>query len=158
MSISAIASQGGVNAQAAAATQRASIEPSQNKASSSESVTIEFAPPSRTTTPMGKIGNGLIDTLRNFEETRSANRKAMSGAGVGPASSVDIAKSELLAGPASVRPAAGGNEVARPAEPLGFDQAVSAMTRSFDYAIETQLIVKTGSQLSSSASSLMRGQ
>jgi hypothetical protein len=147
-----------MNAHASAATQRAAIEPSQGKASPNESVTIEFSPPSRTTSPMGKIGNGLIDTLRNFEETRSANRKAMNGVGVGPASSVDVAKSELLAGPASIRPASGGDGVGKPAEPLGFDQAVGAMTRSFDYAIETQLIVKTGSQLSSSASSLMRGQ
>ncbi len=158
MSISAIASQGGINAQALSNAQRAAIEPAQGRASSSQPVTIEFAPPSKTSTPMGQIGNGLVDTLRNFEETRSANRKAMSNVGVGPASSLDVAKSELLSGPASIRPSSGVNTAVNAPEPLGFDQAVGAMTRSFDYAIETQLIVKTGSQLSSSASSLMRGQ
>ncbi len=107
---------------------------------------------------MDRIGSGILDTLRNFEQSRAAKRESMSMAQGGPASPVAAAKEELLSGPASIRPSSGGEIAAKPAESVGFDEAVGAMTRSFDYAIETQLIVKTGSQFSSSASSLMRGQ
>ena len=122
-------------------------------------VRISFEPPAGgANTPMDRIGSGIVDTLRNFEQSRTAKRESMSMAQGGPASPVSMAKQELLSGPASVRPASGGELSAKPTEAVGFDEAVGAMTRSFDYAIETQLIVKTGSQFSSSASSLMRGQ
>ena len=120
---------------------------------------VTFAPPGAAageSGPLGNLGSGLVDRLKAFEQTRSAQRSAMSGMGGGPANPVDLAKTELLSGPASVRPTA-GPEIA-PAGGSGVDQAMNAMTRSFDYAIETQLIVKTGSQLSTTASSLMRGQ
>ncbi len=123
-----------------------------------DQVRISFEPPAVSNTPMDRIGSGILDTLRDFEQSRAAKRESMSMAQGGPASPVMAAKQELLAGPASVRPSAGGELSAKPAEAVGFDEAVGAMTRSFDYAIETQLIVKTGSQFSSSASSLMRGQ
>lgn len=122
-----------------------------------QGVEISFQPQLQSNTPMSQIGSGIMDTLRNFEQTRVDNREAMKGAGVGPASSLDSAKAELLSGPASIQPAS-GTQAPGPASNIGYDDAVSAMTRSFDYAIETQLIVKTGSQFSSSASSLMRGQ
>ncbi len=158
MSISAIAAQGGVNPQAGAAAERASI--ARSDAPADGKVHISFAPTSTAAnaTPMDRIGSSLIDTLRDFEKTRATQRDAMGTAQGGPASPVTVAKDELLSGPATVRPASGESLSTQPAEAVGFDDAVTAMTRSFDYAIETQLIVKTGSQFSSSAASLMRGQ
>jgi len=164
VSISAIQSHGGMSNQAAGASssmQRASDAAMQNpagSASGTNQVNISFSPPTETNTPIDRLGSGLMDTLRDFEKTRSAKRDSMSNAQGGPASPVASAKSELLSGPASIRPSSGGDLSAKPTEAVGFDDAVGAMTRSFDYAIETQLIVKTGSQFSSSASSLMRGQ
>lgn len=118
--------------------------------SSSGEVTVRFAP-GETSGPLDKVGAGVMSTLKNFEAHRAARSKAVAGVVQGPATAIDAAKTELL-GPASV----GGM---RSGEKAGtVDNALQAMTRSFDYAIETQLIVKTGSQLSTSASSLMRGQ
>jgi len=165
VSITAISANGGANPQAGAMMERVAAQTASPKGAGEASATgqqvqISFAPPTSdtTATPMGQLGSGLIDTMRNFEQMRSARRDSMSSAHNGPASPIDSAKQELLSGPASIRPASGG-EIAQqaPAE-VNFDDAVSAMTRSFDYAIETQLIVKTGSQFSTSASSLMRGQ
>ena len=167
MSIAAIASQGGINGHGGASVDGAasrSIQATRQEAmpdsgaGASGQVKISFAPPTETRTPMDRIGSGLLDTLRNFEQTRLAKRDAMSTTQGGPASPVALAKDELLAGPASVRPASGSDLAGNPAQPMGVEDALGAMTRSFDYAIETQLIVKTGSQFSSSASSLMRGQ
>ena len=130
----------------------------QDAADAANRVTISFAPPSQTATPMDRIGSGLLDTLRNFESTRAAKRESMSATQGGPASPVAMAKEDLLAGPASIRPATGGEAASGIRESMSVEDALGAMTRSFDYAIETQLIVKTGSQFSTSASSLMRGQ
>lgn len=124
----------------------------------SDPVKISFSPPVASDTPIDKLGSGVLDTLRGFEQTRASKRESMSLAQGGPASPVSAAKSELLAGPASIRPAAGGEVSNAAPASVSVDDAVNAMTRSFDYAIETQLIVKTGSQFSSSAASLMRGQ
>jgi len=171
VSITAISSHGGVGTQAGAALERSAMQAANpNSAggssatsgagvsSASNQVSISFEPPAASNTPMDRLGSGLLDTLRDFEQTRSSKRDSMSQAQGGPASPISMAKDELLSGPASIRPAAGGDIAAKPADPIGFDDAVDAMTRSFDYAIETQLIVKTGSQFSTSASSLMRGQ
>ncbi len=154
MSITSIASQGAVNnAQSGIQMERAAA-----RASSGSEVEVQFSPPSKSAAPMSQLSNGLLDSLRNFEQTRAQNRDAMQSTGTGPASSIAAAKSEMLGGPANIRPASGDALNVKPVESPGFDEAVQAMTRSFDYAIETQLIVKTGSQFSSSAASLMRGQ
>lgn len=134
------------------------IERTAARAADNASVEISFEPASRSSTPMSKLSNGVIDTLRNFEQTRADNRLAMQNAGAGPASSMSVAKDEMLSGPASIRPSGSSMSAEEAAKPVSTTDAVSAMTRSFDYAIETQLIVKTGSQFSTSASSLMRGQ
>lgn len=119
---------------------------------------ITFAPPQAGSGgPMDRIGSGLVDRLKAFEQTRTEHRSAMSGMNGGPANPIEAAKAELLSGPANIRPAS-GSEIATSKSGDSVDQAINAMTRSFDYAIETQLIVKTGSQLSTTASSLMRGQ
>jgi len=142
--------------------ERAAIQASGGSSASgtqaTNQVNISFEPPAASNAPMDRIGSGILDTLRNFEQSRAAKRESMSMTQGGPASPIAAAKQELLSGPASVRPASGGELASQPAKEVGFDEAVGAMTRSFDYAIETQLIVKTGSQFSSSASSLMRGQ
>jgi len=166
VSITAISSHGGMSAQGAASMERSTAQMgdlkgatgAQGAASPSDTVKISFSPPSTSTTPMDKLGSGVMDTLRNFEQTRAAKRDSMGSVQGGPASSVSMAKSELLSGPASIRPASGGDVASAAPESVSVDDAVNAMTRSFDYAIETQLIVKTGSQFSTSASSLMRGQ
>jgi len=155
-----------MSAQGAASMERSAAQTSdlkgatgaQGTASAPEAVKISFSPPTASSTPMDKIGSGVLDTLRNFEQTRAAKRDSMNVVHGGPASSVSMAKNELLAGPASIRPASGGEVASAVPESASVDDAVNAMTRSFDYAIETQLIVKTGSQFSTSASSLMRGQ
>ncbi len=162
MSIAAVTSHGGVGSQLGASMERAATQAADASGASGASgiskVNISFSPPAQSNAPMDRLGSGLLDTLRNFEQTRAANRDSMSAAQGGPASPVAMAKDELLSGPASIRPAAGGEIAAEPPAAVGYEDAVGAMTRSFDYAIETQLIVKTGSQFSSSASSLMRGQ
>ncbi len=155
MSITSIASQSAVNSGAQSGIQ---MERAAARTSNGSEIEIQFSPPSRSAAPMNQLSSGLLDSLRNFEQTRAENRSAMQGAGVGPASSMASAKSEMLSGPANIRPVSGDAIKMQSAETPGFDQAVEAMTRSFDYAIETQLIVKTGSQFSSSAASLMRGQ
>lgn len=119
-------------------------------------VKITFAPPSSTASPMDQLGAGILDRLRAFEKTRAASQNSLNGVTGGPASVVESAKAELLGGPARSSMIAGGNSVAQTGDPL--EQATTAMMRSFDYAIETTLVVKTGSQVSSSANSLLRGQ
>ena len=165
MSVTAISSHGGMGAQGAASMERSAAQMGDLKGAGGaagtnpgDSVKISFSPPTAANSPIDKLGSGVLDTLRSFEQTRASKRESMSAAQGGPASPVSAAKSELLAGPASIRPAAGGDVASSAPESVSVDDAVNAMTRSFDYAIETQLIVKTGSQFSSSASSLMRGQ
>ena len=119
-------------------------------------VSVTFSDRADKAGPLSRVGEGMVDKLKQFEARRSASANAMSHMQPGPASPVDIAKSELLSGPASMSMRAESPGMA--AAEMETDGAVAAMTRSFDYAIETQLIVKTGSQMSSSASSLMRGQ
>jgi len=121
-----------------------------------EQVSVKFSPSADGAGPLDRVGSGVVSKLKDLEASRATRSQAMSGIHAGPANPVDIAKAELLAGPASQSLAASGGSSATAASEA--DQAVSAMTRTFDYAIETQLIVKTGSQISTSASSLMRGQ
>lgn len=120
-------------------------------------VSVRFAP-GETGGPLDRVGSSVVTGLKNFEASRSAKAQAMSSINAGPASAIDAEKARLVSGPAS----ASGTHASAPAGGAGedrrVDHALTAMTRSFDYAIETQLIVKTGSQLSTSASSLMRGQ
>lgn len=163
MPITPIASQAGMGSQAGSIMERAaafSSDAANGAGAMPKQATISFEPSaaSGSSSPIGQVGSGVMDLLRNFEETRSSSRVAMDGAQGGPASPIAMAKDELLAGPASVRPAAGGEISAIPAEGINHEDAIAGMMRSFDYAIETQLIVKTGSQFSTSASSLMRGQ
>lgn len=118
--------------------------------SASGAVTVQFGAGSAG--PLDQVGSGVMSVLKNFEASRSSKSQAMSGMIEGPANPVDAAKEQLISGPASsdgLKPASSGQ---------GVDMAMRAMTRSFDYAIETQLIVKTGSQISTSANSMMRGQ
>lgn len=122
----------------------------------SEAISIKFAPAGEQAGPLDRVGQSVISKLKNFESSRASRTQAMVGMQAGPANPVDIAKAELLAGPASKSLSAQTGSGMAPAGES--DKALSAMTRTFDYAIETQLIVKTGSQLSTSASSLMRGQ
>lgn len=119
-------------------------------------VSVTFAPGNNSAGPLDRVGEGMVNKLKQFEARRTDSAQAMSHIHPGPANPVDVAKSELLSGPASKSLSADSRGMS--ATGTGTDDAVAAMTRSFDYAIETQLIVKTGSQLSSSASSLMRGQ
>ena len=158
MSVSAISTHAGASAQHGMAQIERAGGSGSPRSGSAEAVTIEFAPPARANSPIQQLGGGIMDSLRNLEQTRAAKRDAMGQMGNGPASPLDAAKREFLSGPASIRPASGQAMVETGQKSAGVEDAVGAMTRSFDYAIETQLIVKTGSQLSSSASSLMRGQ
>jgi len=121
-----------------------------------EQVSVKFSPSADSAGPLDRVGSGVVSKLKDLEASRATRSQAMSSVHAGPANPVDIAKSELLAGPASQSFASSGMPPAMANTEA--DQAVSAMTRTFDYAIETQLIVKTGSQISTSASSLMRGQ
>lgn len=140
-----------ISASSTASAQKAPV----SARSDQGSVTVRFAP-GEESGPLDRVGSSVMSSLKKFEATRAARSSAVSSVTQGPASAVDAAKAELLSGPASARgiagapPAAGGDQ--------RVDHALTAMTRSFDYAIETQLIVKTGSQLSQSTSSLMRGQ
>lgn len=124
----------------------------------SEEVSVKFSPASGNAGPLDRVGSGMVSKLKDLEATRASRSQAMSTINAGPANPVDVAKAELLAGPASQSLSI--SKASGPASASGAqaDQAISAMTRTFDYAIETQLIVKTGSQISTSASSLMRGQ
>lgn len=121
-----------------------------------EQVAVKFAPSTDTVGPLDRVGSGVVSKLKDLEASRAQRSQAMTGAHAGPANPVDIAKAELLAGPAS-QSLASPSSLPTSATPES-SNAITAMTRTFDYAIETQLIVKTGSQISTSASSLMRGQ
>jgi len=124
-----------------------------------EQVSVKFSPATGNAGPLDRVGTGMVSKLKDLEASRASRSQAMSGVNAGPANPVDVAKSELLAGPASQSLSISSNGTAAPAmNGSHSDQAMAAMTRTFDYAIETQLIVKTGSQISTSASSLMRGQ
>ncbi len=121
-----------------------------------EQVAVKFSPATDNAGPLDRVGSGVVSKLKDLEASRAMRSEAMIGTQAGPANPIDVAKSELLAGPAShsLVSTSGMSTAATPESNL----AISAMTRTFDYAIETQLIVKTGSQISTSASSLMRGQ
>ena len=121
-----------------------------------DQMAVKFAPSSGAASPLEQVGSTMLDKLKDFEASRNQRNAAMTRMDAGPASAIDSAKAELLAGPAS-QSMKTTEASATSANPQA-DNAITAMTRTFDYAIETQLIVKTGSQLSTSASSLMRGQ
>jgi len=124
---------------------------------SGDQVAVKFAPSSGVSSPLEQVGSTMLEKLKNFEATRAGRNASMRQAHAGPASAIDSAKADLLAGPASQSMKASDAPTAANADHRS-DRAITAMTRTFDYAIETQLIVKTGSQISTSASSLMRGQ
>lgn len=146
----------GANPASAAASAASNVSQSALPANSDQ-VAVKFAPSNGATSPLEQVGSSVMDKLKNFEASRANRNAAMHQIHAGPASAVDTAKADLLAGPASqsMRPTDGSAAMDGASQP---DRAITAMTRTFDYAIETQLIVKTGSQLSTSASSLMRGQ
>ncbi len=122
-----------------------------------EQVSVQFTPAANSGGPLDRVGASVVSKLKDLEASRADRSQAMNGIQAGPANPVDIAKSELLAGPASQSLSTSGMPSAGSGGTTA-DGAISAMTRTFDYAIETQLIVKTGSQISTSASSLLRGQ
>ncbi len=124
---------------------------------SGEQVAVKFAPSSGVSSPLEQVGSTMLQKLKNFEATRADRNASMRQAHSGPASAIDSAKADLLAGPASRSMQASDSSATANMDHQS-DRAITAMTRTFDYAIETQLIVKTGSQISTSASSLMRGQ
>lgn len=68
----------------------------------------------------------------------------------------DSARTDLPAGPVSSGPSQA------PAAPRVGDgqmaQLANALTRTFDYAIETQMVVRGATQISGSANTLIRGQ
>ena len=122
-----------------------------------EQVSVKFSPALDGAGPLDRVGTGMVSKLKDLEASRASRSQAMKNVHAGPANPVDIAKSELLGGPASQSLSVSSNS-APGMSASHSDHAMAAMTRTFDYAIETQLIVKTGSQISTSASSLMRGQ
>ncbi|WP_018633167.1 hypothetical protein [Neomegalonema perideroedes] len=121
--------------------------------------------------PLSSLGSDLAQRLEAFDKTRLDSRKASEAAAKdlaqGPASAGTSgeaayakARAELAAGPASLR--AGAAQTTSPGAAAAnsglYDRAFDAMRQSFDYAIETQMVVKTGSQFASSLNQLMRGQ
>ncbi len=146
----------GLNPASAAASSVSNVSQSAVTANSDQ-VAVKFAPSNGAASPLEQVGSSVMDKLKDFEASRANRNAAMHQIHAGPASAVDTAKADLLAGPASqsMKPLDGSAAAGGANQP---DRAITAMTRTFDYAIETQLIVKTGSQLSTSASSLMRGQ
>lgn len=145
----------GLNPASSAATTAANASQAAVRASSDQ-VAVKFAP-STGASPLEQVGSTMMDKLKNFEANRMERNAAMRQVHAGPASAVETAKADLLDGPASRSMKAMDASSSMGAGGQS-DHAITAMTRTFDYAIETQLIVKTGSQLSTSASSLMRGQ
>jgi len=121
-----------------------------------EQVAVKFAPSSGAASPFQQVGSTVVSKLKDFEASRAGRNAAMTKMNAGPATAIETAKSQLLDGPASRSLTSGASQSVSGGGKA--DDAMTAMTRTFDYAIETQLIVKTGSQLSTSASSLMRGQ
>ena len=122
-----------------------------------EGVSISFGGDAAAKTPLSQVGEAVFDKLSGLERARADKRAHASANGYGPASPYDHAVASLRPGPAHIPPG-GMTTAAPPAKGMTADQATDAMMRSFDYAIETQLIVKTGSQFSTSLSSLLCGQ
>ncbi len=122
--------------------------------------------------PLDSIGADLAKRLEAFDKTRADSRKAAeaasrdlaqgpaAGGGAKAQAAYAQARAELAAGPASLR--VGGAQTPSPGAAAAnsglYDRAFEAMRQSFDYAIETQMVVKTGSQFASSLNTLMRGQ
>ncbi len=122
--------------------------------------------------PLDSIGADLAKRLEAFDKTRADARKAAdaasrdlaqgpaAGGGAKAQAAYAQARAELAAGPASLR--VGGAQTPSPGAAAAnsglYDRAFEAMRQSFDYAIETQMVVKTGSQFASSLNTLMRGQ
>lgn len=152
----------GLNAAAPATGASASLTQSSATATETgsrvgaEQVSVKFAPGSDAASPFQQVGSTVVSKLKDFEASRAGRNAAMSKMNAGPATAIETAKTQLLDGPASRSLTSSGGQSVKGGSMA--DDAMTAMTRTFDYAIETQLIVKTGSQLSTSASSLMRGQ
>lgn len=120
--------------------------------------------------PLDSLGADLAKRLEVYDKTRLDSRKAAEVAakdlsqgpagGGGANAAYEKARAELSAGPASLR--VGGAQTPSPGAAAAnsglYDRAFDAMRQSFDYAIETQMVVKTGSQFASSLNQLMRGQ
>lgn len=177
MTVSPVSVSAAFDPQAAAARRPASAA-----STSAQSLSVAFQPPSgasaaasvgdraQSAAPLGSLGADLAQRLEAFDKTRLESRKAAEIASrdlsPGPASggganaAYEKARAELAAGPASLR--VGAAQTPSPGAAAAnsglYDRAFDAMRQSFDYAIETQMVVKTGSQFASSLNQLMRGQ
>ena len=148
------------SANVAAIAPQSSVE-SQLSIQRSEATQVRFSPESGSASPLDQIGSDIAGTLRSYADRRTEFKEATREP-AGPASVLESVKSELLAGPASLSPAAGADFAAPnaegPARDMQFTDAMEAMARTFDHAIETQLIVQSSAKVSSSATSLLRAQ
>lgn len=122
---------------------------------SREGVIVEFSPASEAHAPFSAMQSAVAGGLTSFERARNEAETASRSVS-GPATSLDAARQALMPGPAAIRP--GGAEIAANEGGFDFAKALTSMARTFDYAVETQLIAKTGAQFTSSLNTLSRGQ
>lgn len=104
--------------------------------------------------PLNTVGSGVMDSLDAVAQRRES---LIDRAGRSPDEMAAAARDALLPGPASLRPEAAQAPSSGP-DPLTTRETVSALARTFDYAIETHVVVKSISQFSNSANSLLKTQ
>ncbi|HET8726427.1 MAG TPA: hypothetical protein VFO41_02860 [Alphaproteobacteria bacterium] len=101
------------------------------------------------------LGEHVLRSLEGFHDRAAQARQvatfgpaqdAASGTHGTPAGSV-------LPGPAQLHPAAGAGGTAGP-----LDRTMGMMVRMFDFAIETHLVAKGGTQFSGTVNTLLKGQ
>lgn len=161
--------EGPIGQTAARSAERSGFEASQVQASAEaggfRATVAESAPgPAPTvavtagpaTGPMETVSSGVLDSLEAVARRRAEMR---AGGATSPESALQAARESLLPGPAELRPRIGEGPAAMSGpEVMSPRDAISALSDTFDYAIETHVVVKSISQFSSSANSLLKTQ
>ncbi len=107
--------------------------------------------------PMKTMSDGVVDSLKAVAERRAEIRAAHTDAS--PEAALNAARDALLPGPAELRPMTSeGPASAAPERKIGVEDAMRLLADTFDYAVETQVVVKSVSEMSKSANSLLKTQ
>lgn len=108
--------------------------------------------------PMGALSNGVMDAVQSVADRREA---MTSGGAPSADDAVTAARDSLLPGPATLAPST-ANGPAQPSDSqpsmLSPREAIGVLAETFDYAVETHVVVKSVGQFSNSANALLKTQ
>lgn len=109
------------------------------------------------TSPLDTMAGGVMESLEGVARRRSEMFEAQTAAS--PEELLATARDQLAPGPADLRPRGEtGPASTPPPEHMTTDEAIAALGQTFDYAIETHVVVKSVSQFSNTANSLLKAQ